>query len=264
GARGGRRRRPPPAVEARPRSLLLGTDWDAVIADGPEVEDADAGVTVGAPVATAEPRRAVAGPPPAHRRRVPLRSAAAVGAVATVAAAGLLLLAPWSSPAADDAPAAASTPPTPSTRPQPPSTTAPTTTRPLPTVRSDCNSPASVLIADVDGDGCPDALRYADGILEGAGTRWALGQAGDQVAVGDWSCRGARTVVLLRPSTGDVYRFDGWAVGTVESVTAVRVATVAGGQAVRAADVDRDGCHELVVERGELPPQVVRMPRLQP
>jgi hypothetical protein len=36
---------------------------------------------------------------------------------------------------------------------------------------------------------------------------------------------------------------------------------VPGGQAIRAADVDRDGCHEVVVERGELPPQVVRLPR---
>ncbi len=71
-------------------------------------------------------------------------------------------------------------------------------------------------------------------------------------------------MVLLRPSTGDVYRFDGWAVGAVESLTASRVATVPGGKAVRAADVDRDGCHEMVVERGELPPQVVRMPRPQP
>ena len=263
GARSGRRRRPPPAAEARPRNLLLGTDWDAVVGDG---SDAEAGSR--APVATAT-RRAVAPPPPVDRpglrRRLPLRSAAAVGAVAAVAAAGLLLLAPWSSPAAHDEPAPATTRPTPSTRSLPPSTTAATTTtRPVPAVRTDCVAQASVLIADVDGDGCPDALRYADGVLEGGGTRWALGQAGDEVTVGDWSCRGARTVVLLRPSTGDVYRFDGWAVGAVESLTASRVATVPGGKALRAADVDRDGCHEIVVERGELPPQVVRIPRPQP
>ena len=91
--------------------------------------------------------------------------------------------------------------------------------------------------------------------------RWAVGQAGDQVATGDWSCRGTRTVVLLRPSTGEIFRFDAWAVGAQESVTGSAVATVPGGQAIRAADVDRDGCHEVVVERGELPPQVVRLPR---
>ncbi len=70
--------------------------------------------------------------------------------------------------------------------------------------------------------------------------------------------------MVLRPSTGEVFRFDGWAVGTRESVTGAAVARVPGGQAVRAADVDRDGCHELVVERGELPPQVVRLPRPTP
>jgi len=127
--------------------------------------------------------------------------------------------------------------------------------------RDGCSAPASVLVADVDGDGCVDALHFADGILEADGLRWSLGQAGDQLATGDWSCRGARTVVLLRPTTGEVFRFEAWAVGNADSVTGVAVAKVPGGQAVRAADVDRDGCHELVVERGELPPQVVRLPR---
>ncbi|MEA2685622.1 MAG: eukaryotic-like serine/threonine-protein kinase, partial [Actinomycetota bacterium] len=126
---------------------------------------------------------------------------------------------------------------------------------------SACPVPASVLVADVDGDGCLDALRYADGILEAAGRRWALGRAGDQVAIGDWSCRGTRTVVLLRPSTGEVFRFDGWSADPAVAVAGAAVATVLGGKAVRAADVDRDGCHEVVVERGELPPQVVRLPR---
>jgi hypothetical protein len=187
-----------------------------------------------------------------------------VGAAVSVIAVGLVVSAPWSSPAADRSGASTATLPVATTRPSAPSTTpspAPVVTRPP--ARSDCPVPAAVLIADVDGDGCLDALRYTDGVLEGAGVRWAVGRAGDQVATGDWSCRGTRTVVLLRPSTGEVFRFDGWAVGQ-EPVTAAVVATVSGGQAVRAADVDRDGCHELVVERGELPPQVVRLPRAAP
>ena len=101
-------------------------------------------------------------------------------------------------------------------------------------------------------------------MLEAAGVRWSLGEEGDQLATGDWSCRGVRTVVLLRPSTGEVFRFDAWAVGTHDEVTGSMVAMVRDGKAVRAADVDRDGCHELVVERGDLPPQVVRLPRPQP
>ncbi len=218
-------------------------------------------------VAAATPAPAGGPRPPLGRRRVSARWGAVAGAIVTVPAAAILVLAPWSSPAADHARSPAVSHPPPSTR-RSPSTTgataAATPTSSSSTVlssRSDCPTPAAVLIADVDGDGCLDALNYADGVLEGAGVRWAVGRVGDQIATGDWSCRGSRTLVLLRPSTGEVFRFDGWAVGAQASVTGAMVATVPGGQAVRAADVDRDGCHELVVERGELPPQVVRLPR---
>ena len=119
---------------------------------------------------------------------------------------------------------------------------------------------SSVLLADVDGDGCLDALRYADGVLEAAGRRWSVGQAGDVAATGDWSCRGVRTLALLRPSTGEVFPLAGWD----GEVTARAAARVEGGQALRAADVDRDGCHELVVERGAQPAEVLRLSRPQP
>jgi hypothetical protein len=193
-----------------------------------------------------------------------VRSAALVGAAAAVVAVGLLSAAPWaSSRAATPRPTVLPTTAVPTTVSVSSTALAPASSVPAATPTS-CSVPASVLVADVDGDGCLDPLRYADGVLEAPGVRWALGRTGDQVATGDWSCRGSRTVVLLRPSTGEVFRFDGWAVGTAESVTGTAVATVPGGQAVRAADVDHDGCHELVVERGELPPQVVRLPRPRP
>jgi hypothetical protein len=204
----------------------------------------------------------------ASLRQLPVRSGAMVGAVGAVAGAALLVLAPWASPAAKDRDPII----VPVTVPTTPSSVVPTSRAPvtsasvaptsmLQAVPAGCPAPTSVLVADIDGDGCLDALRYADGVLEAAGLRWSLGQAGDQLATGDWSCRGTRTVVLLRPSTGQVFRFESWAVGVNDSITGSAVATVPGGQAVRAADVDRDGCHELVVERGELPPQVVRLPR---
>ena len=150
----------------------------------------------------------------------------------------------------------------------PPSTRAPavdTTTVPAPTstrppARQDCPEVSSVLLADVDGDGCLDALRYADGVLEAAGRRWSVGQAGDVAATGDWSCRGVRTLALLRPSTGEVFPLAGWD----GEVTARAAARVEGGQALRAADVDRDGCHELVVERGAQPAEVLHLSRPQP
>ena len=203
------------------------------------------------------------------RRRWPLASSTRGGRLPVLAAAlagavGLLLLAPWASPGRSGprpAPTAAAPP---SSRPAPQSTAVVPPSTTLPGGRTGCPAPTSVLVADIDGDGCLDALDYADGVLEAAGVRWALGQAGDQLAIGDWSCRGTRTIVLLRPATGEVFRFEAWALGVDVAVTAPAVATVPGGMNVRAADVDRDGCHELVVERGELPPQVVRFPRARP
>jgi len=127
--------------------------------------------------------------------------------------------------------------------------------------RRDC--PPAVDVGLEHGDGCPDALRYADGLLEAGDVRWALGQAGDQVATGDWGCQGTRTVVLFRPSTGEVFRFDGWALPGLD-LKATAVARVQGGVALRAADVDRDGCHEAVVERATGTADVVRLPRGAP
>lgn len=136
----------------------------------------------------------------------------------------------------------------------------PTSTSTRPAARVDCPEVSSVLLADVDGDGCLDALRYAGGVLEGAGRRWSVGRAGDLAATGDWACRGVRTLALLRPSTGEVFPLAGWE----GDVAARAVARVEGGQALRAADVDHDGCHELVVERGAQPAEVLRLPRPLP
>jgi hypothetical protein len=145
-----------------------------------------------------------------------------------------------------------------------PSTTASSTTTTLAVAaRIGCPPATAVLQADVDGDGCPEPLRYANGILEAGGIRWALGQAGDQVATGDWACQGGRTVALFRPSTGELFRFDGWA-SSGRDLSATAVGRIPGGQALRAADVDRDGCHEAVIERATGAAEVVRLPRLQP
>ena len=148
------------------------------------------------------------------------------------------------------------------------STSTPTSTSPATTTtttaaaaRRECPVATAVLQADVDGDGCPDALRYADGLLEAGSVRWALGQTGDLVAAGDWGCQGTRTLALFRPSTGEVFRFDGWATPG-QDVRATAVVRVPGGVAIRAADVDRDGCHEAVVERATGAAEVIRLPRV--
>src|SRR5437588_11459041 len=83
---------------------------------------------------------------------------------------------------------------------------------------------SNALRADVDGDGCDDELSFSDGVLSTGAVRMRLGSAGDHVAVGRWTC-GAATVALLRPATGEVFRFDGWATAgrAVPAVALVRV-----------------------------------------
>lgn len=41
--------------------------------------------------------------------------------------------------------------------------------------------------------------------------RWAVGTAGDVVVIGDWDCDRQTTPAVLRPASGALYVFDGWA-----------------------------------------------------
>lgn len=66
--------------------------------------------------------------------------------------------------------------------------------------------------ADIDGDGCAEAVRVAGTAIEADGVDYDIGQDGDEVAVGDWDCDGAATPALVRPATGEIFLFDGWAV----------------------------------------------------
>jgi hypothetical protein len=141
--------------------------------------------------------------------------------------------------------------------------TPPSTVRPMPTGgRSDCPALPGPLSADVDGDGCAEAIRYVAGVVEAGGLRWSVGEPDDVVAVGDWSCSGTRALAVLRPRTGEVFTFTGWATAGHE-VQAPLLAQVPGAQTVRAADLDADGCNELVVERTAGAPAVLRAPRLR-
>ncbi len=221
------------------------------------------------PTPAADPLAAFRRDPVRSRRPARPRAGVVAGAVAAIVVVGAaILLAGSSTPAAAPIASPVVTEPGPTTtRARPVTSTS--TTRPAPPTttsiprRADCPPAVGVLQADVDGDGCPDGLRYANGMLEGAGVRWTIGQAGDQVATGDWGCQGGRTLALFRPSTGEVFRFEGWAaVGT--DLTATAVTRVEGGHALRAADVDRDGCHEVVIERATGTAEVVRLPRTQP
>jgi hypothetical protein len=102
--------------------------------------------------------------------------------------------------------------------------------------------------ADVDDDGCREALLVDGSTVDAGVARWSLGKPGDVAVVGDWDCDGHASAALLRPSTGDVFVFERWA-DADEPVTVASAERVAGGVGVR-AEREPDGCDRLVVELG--------------
>lgn len=50
-------------------------------------------------------------------------------------------------------------------------------------------------------------------VVERAGRRWTVGEAGDVVAVGRWDCDGRALPAVLRPSTGRIWVFGAWPTG---------------------------------------------------
>ncbi|MCU1450348.1 MAG: hypothetical protein JWP02_2518 [Acidimicrobiales bacterium] len=116
-------------------------------------------------------------------------------------------------------------------------------------------APADTADADVDGDGCDEPVAFDAGVLLAGGRRMSVGEPGDAMAVGRWNCR-LTTVALLRPRTGEVFRFDGWA-SAGRPVEPVRVATVEGAVDVHALAGPRAGCDDIAVARSTGPPVVV-------
>jgi eukaryotic-like serine/threonine-protein kinase len=80
------------------------------------------------------------------------------------------------------------------------------------------------LAGDFDGDGCPTAVSWVDGVAlidptglpgvdqpagAGATVRYGLGRAGDDLLVGDWDCDGRDTLGVRHPD-GSATLYDGW------------------------------------------------------
>jgi hypothetical protein len=93
-------------------------------------------------------------------------------------------------------------------------------------------------------DGCR-AISTTNGILTTPAGRWSLGEAGDIVVLGRWSCGPVALPALLRPSDGQVWVFDRWALPGGE-VVARPMSRVPGavGLAVRP---ERNGCDRIEV-----------------
>lgn len=117
-----------------------------------------------------------------------------------------------------------------------PSTTTSMTTAP------ECPSPPG---PDVDGDGCPDSLTIAGGVVTTASHRYVVGSPDDQIVVADWDCDGVATPALLRHRTGEVFVFPDWA-SPSHPVTVPATATVRHDTVIAASDTDHDGCSDLI------------------
>jgi hypothetical protein len=113
--------------------------------------------------------------------------------------------------------------------------------------------------ADVDHDGCQEAVRVDGRTVEAGASRWVLGEPGDVVAVGSWDCSGSAFPALLRPATGDVFVFRTWAAAG-EPVTVESRHRVDGARDIRAEPV-ADGCDALVIERATGEDTVVEVDR---
>ena len=115
-----------------------------------------------------------------------------------------------------------------------------------------CPVIATGLRADVDGDGCDDAISFANGVLTAGRVRMQVGASGDEIALGRFSCA-AVTLALLRPSTGELFRFDGWATAG-RPVSATAIGRVEGAVGVHASAREGRRCDDLVVTRTSGPP----------
>ena len=75
--------------------------------------------------------------------------------------------------------------------------------------------------------------------------RFALGEPGDVIVLGDWDCDGTRTAALYRPRSGEIFLFSRWA-GTAEALTSAP-AVDTGVRDGRARVRSVDGCDELSI-----------------
>lgn len=92
------------------------------------------------------------------------------------------------------------------------------------------------LVADIDGRGCVTPISWSsrqgvvtvehhDGVR-----RYAVGEPGDVLLIGDWDGDGRASPAVYRPSDGQVHLFDGWAGdGEVVSSTELLTTNATGG-----------------------------------
>jgi hypothetical protein len=101
------------------------------------------------------------------------------------------------------------------------------------------------------------SLTYAGGVLQFGDSRFQVGEPGDVLSLGRWTCNGAQTLILARPDTGQVWLFVGWP-SAGEPIVARQIGSVPRVSTLRAQP---DGaCDDVVVGR-DVGPSVVLDPR---
>lgn len=208
------------AVELGPDDDRLRAVAARALVDDPSARPGMRALALGFEALVAPPRLVVA---PRRRaspdRRKPVLAGAA--AVALAIALGTVILLPGREERPSVAPATT------------PTTTTTTTTVACPSLPTEG--------ADVDGDGCPEPVSVDGPVVAVDGERWAVGVAGDVVAVGDWDCDGRATAAVLRPSTGELFTYDAWG----DDRRARPAGAAPGAATLAAVDPDGDGCDEL-------------------
>jgi serine/threonine protein kinase len=123
-----------------------------------------------------------------------------------------------------------------------PSTT--TVTNPPDVAPATTLAPATTAVASP----APDVELIGDGIVSVEGRRFAVGNPGDRIALGDWNCDGTPTAAIARPSTGEVFVFDTWP-STGAEARVRPVGTVTGAIDLRAEA--RGDCSALFAVRAD-------------
>ncbi len=90
--------------------------------------------------------------------------------------------------------------------PSPGRATPPTRSETPPPTRSASARPGSAHAAPGSA-----ALVTAGGAVTVGSVRYSIGQPSDQVAIAAWGCTGSPRAVVLRPATGELFAFAGWA-----------------------------------------------------
>lgn len=111
------------------------------------------------------------------------------------------------------------------------------------------SGPTATVVAAPTTTAAPPVGPIAGNVLERDGERWAVGETGDVVVLGDWDCDGTASPAVLRPSTGEVWVFPTWA--EQAGTTAARVPGATTARARRTGRCDR---LEVVDAQGQSTP----------